>query len=83
MLEWQSIGYKGLDREACPYQWKGIMEHVETRLSKVTLMRLGDTPVTEGIRNAVMKFGEEGVDWYKRFLETLDGAEYPPVAPLY
>jgi hypothetical protein len=83
MLAWQSIGYQGLDREACPYQWKGIMEHVETRLSKVTLMRFGDTAITEGIRQAVEKFGEEGVDWYKRFLETPDGAEYPPVAPLH
>jgi hypothetical protein len=54
MLEWQSIGCKGLDREACPYQWKGIMEHVETRLSKVTLMRIGDTAITEEIRNAVI-----------------------------
>jgi hypothetical protein len=46
-------------------------------------MRSGDTDITEGIRQAVMKFGEEGVDWYKRFLETPDWAEYPPVAPLY
>jgi hypothetical protein len=82
MVEWQSIGYQGLDRAACPYQWKGIMEHVETRLSKVTMIRLSDTQVIEGIHKAVWKFGNEGIDWYTRFMETPDGAEYPPVAPL-
>jgi hypothetical protein len=74
---------KHTDREACPYQWKGIMEHVETRLSKVTLIRSGDTAITEGIRNAVIKYGQERIDWFRRFLETPDGAEYPPAAPLY
>jgi hypothetical protein len=82
MMEWQSIGYQGLDRKACPYQWREIMEHVETRLSKVTLMSVGEVPVREDLRNAVKKFGEEGTDWFKRFLETPDGAEYPPVAPI-
>jgi hypothetical protein len=83
MLEWQSIGYEGLDRKACPYQWREIMEHVETRLSKVTLISTRDSPVREDLWNAVRKFGEEGIEWYKRFLETPDGAEYPPVAPLF
>jgi hypothetical protein len=83
MLEWQSIGYEGLDRKACPYQWREIMEHVETRLSKVTLISTRDSPVREDLWNAVRKFGEEGIEWYKMFLETPDGAEYPPVAPLF
>jgi ribonuclease HI len=59
MLRWKSIDYKGLDREACPYQWKGIMEHVETRLSNVTLVRSGDTAIEERIRRAVTLYGHE------------------------
>jgi hypothetical protein len=62
MVQWQSIGFEGLDREACPYQWKGIMEHVETRLSKVTMVKLSDTPVIEGIHSAVWRFGAEGIE---------------------
>jgi hypothetical protein len=82
MMEWQSIGYQGLDRKACPYQWREIMEHVETRVSKVTLISTGEMPVREDVRKAVQKFGEEGTDWFKRFMETPDVAEYPPVAPI-
>jgi hypothetical protein len=25
MMEWKSLNYQGLDRDACPHQWKGIM----------------------------------------------------------
>jgi hypothetical protein len=82
MLEWQSIGHQGLDRKACPYQWREIMAHVETRLAKVTLIRASEVPVLEGVQKAVLKFGQEGIEWYQRFLETPDGAEYPPVAPI-
>jgi hypothetical protein len=41
-----------------------------------------DSPVREDVRHAVLKYGEEGIDWHKRWLETPDGAEYPPVAPI-
>jgi ribonuclease HI len=82
MLGWQSVGYEGLDRKACPHQWREIMEHVETRLSKATLISTRDSPVREDLWNAVKKYGAEGIEWYKGFLETPDGAEYPPVAPL-
>jgi hypothetical protein len=83
MLGWQSVGYEGLDRKACPYQWREIMDHVETRLSKVTLISTGEIPVREDIRHAVKTFGEEGTDWLKRLMETPVGAEYPPAAPLF
>jgi hypothetical protein len=57
MLAWQAVGYQGLDRGACPYQWKGIMEHVETRLEKVTMVRSGDSEIAEKIRNAATMYG--------------------------
>jgi hypothetical protein len=59
------------------------MEHVETRLSKVTLISTRDSPVRDDLWNAVKKFGGEGIDWYQRFMETPVGAEYPPAAPLF
>jgi hypothetical protein len=82
MLAWQAVGYQGLDRGACPYQWKGIMEHVEARLEKVTMVRSGDSDIAERIRNAATMYGREGVDWYRDLLATPVGGDYPPTAPL-
>jgi hypothetical protein len=76
-----TVGYKGLDQNACPLQWKGIMEHVERRISNVTLVKLDEMDIDPKIRNAVSLYGNEGVQWYREFLATQDGAEYPPVAP--
>jgi hypothetical protein len=59
------------------------MEDVETRLANVTLIRFENSDITERIRNAVAKYGQEGVDWYRGFLETPVGAEYPPTVPFY
>jgi hypothetical protein len=42
MMAWREIGYKGLDRSACPFQWKGIMEHVEKRIGAVTMVTPGE-----------------------------------------
>jgi hypothetical protein len=81
MLAWQSIGYQGLDRGACPFQWKGIMEHVETRVEKATMVKSGDSDVTQRIRNAVSLYGIEGVGWYREFLATPVEGDYPPTAP--
>jgi hypothetical protein len=82
MLAWKSIDYQGLDRKACPHYWQDIMGHAETRLSRVTMVSASEMPVREDLRSAVQKFGMEGLEWYQRFMETPDGAEYPPVAPL-
>jgi hypothetical protein len=82
MLGWKVVGYEGLDRDACAYQWKGIMESVETRLANVTLVRSGDADIPESIKNAAEKYGHEGTDWYRRLLETPVGGDYPPTAPI-
>jgi hypothetical protein len=37
MLGWKSVNYQGLDRNACPPQWKWIMGHVKTRVDEVIL----------------------------------------------
>jgi hypothetical protein len=82
MVGWKAAGYVGLDRDACAYQWKGIMEGCETRLANVTLVRVGDADILDSIKNAGEKYGHEGPGWYGRLLETPDGAEYPPAAPV-
>jgi hypothetical protein len=84
MLRWKEANYEGLDRKACPYYWEDIMAHAETRLSKVTMMSSSDHPVWPEFKEAVKKYGIEGIDWYQRYLETPVGlgAEPPPVAPL-
>jgi hypothetical protein len=81
MMGWKSVGYQDLDRNACPLQWKGIMEQVEQRLCNVTLVRLSEMEIEPKIQQAVSLYGQEGVQWYREFLATPDGAEYPPVAP--
>jgi hypothetical protein len=56
------------------------MEHVETRLENVTLVRSGDSDIAEKIRNAETMYGQEGVDWYGEYLATPVGGDYPPTA---
>jgi hypothetical protein len=62
MLAWKEANYEGLDRKACPYYWQDIMGHAETRLSKVTMMSLSDNPVWGEFRDAVAKYGLEGIE---------------------
>jgi hypothetical protein len=58
------------------------MESAETRLANVMVIRSEESDITERIRNASVKYGLEGVEGYKALLETPDGAEYPPAAPI-
>jgi hypothetical protein len=81
MMAWREIGYQGLDRDACPSQWKGIMEHVEQRIGVVTLVKFSDIIVDQKMHQAVSLHGEEGVQWYRELLATPLGNEYPPEAP--
>jgi hypothetical protein len=81
MLAWESIGCKGLDRGACPYQWKEIMEHVETRVEQMRMVKSGDSDIAQRIRNAASLYGIEGLSWYREFLATPVGGDYPPTAP--
>jgi hypothetical protein len=84
MLSWKEANYEGLDRKACPPYWVDIMAHAETRLSKVTMRSTRDELIWPEFKEAVKKYGIEGIDWYQRHLETPVGlgAEPPPVAPL-
>jgi hypothetical protein len=81
MLGCKSVDYQGLDRGACPPQWKGIMKHVETRLNQVRMVKLSEPDIEPRIKNAVVLFAYEGVQWYKDFLATPVGGDYPPAAP--
>jgi hypothetical protein len=85
MLAWKDADYEGLDRKACPHYWQEIMGHTETRLSTVTMMHINSNPVWPEFKEAVTKYGMEGIEWYQRYLETPLGlgAEPPPVAPLF
>jgi hypothetical protein len=81
MLGWKSIDYQGLDRSVCSPQWKGIMKHVETRVDQVRMVKLNESDIEPRIRNAVVLFAHEGIPWYKDFLATPVGGDYPPAAP--
>jgi hypothetical protein len=85
MSAWKDAKYEGLGRKACPHYWEDIMGHAETRLSKVTMIHINDEPVWPEFKEAVRKYGIEGIEWYRRYLETQVGlgAELPPVAPLF
>jgi hypothetical protein len=81
MLGWKSVDYQGPDRDACPSQWKGIMKHVETRVDQVRMVKLSESDIEPRIRHAVIQFAHEGIQWYKDFLATPVGGDYPPAAP--
>jgi hypothetical protein len=59
MLGWKAVGYQGLDRSACPPQWKGIMEHVETRVDQVRMVKLSESDIEQKIRTPVVKFANQ------------------------
>jgi hypothetical protein len=81
MMGWKEVGYQGLDQNACPLQWKGIMEHVEQRISWLTMVKLSEMDIDPKIRNAVSLHGYEGIQWYRDFMATPVGMEYPPAVP--
>jgi hypothetical protein len=81
MMAWKEIGYKGLDRNACMFQWKGIMEHVEQRIGVVTLVKISEMEIDPKMYQAVSMYAEEGIHWYHEYMATPVGAEYPPAAP--
>jgi hypothetical protein len=74
MMAWREIGYKGLDRDACPFQWKGIMKHVEQRIGVVTMVKFSDIMVDQKMHQAVSMYGDEGVPCYREVLATRWGA---------
>jgi hypothetical protein len=57
------------------------MEHVEQRLGAVTMVRFNDIIIDQKIHQAGSLYGAEGVQWYRDFLATPVGVDYPPVAP--
>jgi hypothetical protein len=81
MMAWREIGYKCLDRNACPSQWKGVMEHVEQRIGVVTMVKLCDIVMDPKIHQAVSMYGNEGVQWYRDLMATPVGGDFPPTAP--
>jgi hypothetical protein len=83
MLAWKSVGYRDLDRGQCAFQWKGIMEHAGERLCDVNMVKLSESDIEDRIRNAVSLYGLEGAEWFREFMATPVGGEYPPWAPWY
>jgi hypothetical protein len=61
MMGWKEVGYQGLDRNACPLQWKEIMEHVEQRIGNVTMVKSSEMTIDPKIYQAVSMYGDEGV----------------------
>jgi hypothetical protein len=39
MMQWESHGYQGLYRDACPPQWMKIMESLEGRTEGIAIMK--------------------------------------------
>jgi hypothetical protein len=60
VMAWREVGYKGLDRDACMFQWKGIMEHVERRIGIVTLVKISDMVIDPKMYQAVSMYAERG-----------------------
>jgi hypothetical protein len=63
------------------YWLSRIMEHVETRVDEVRMVKLSESDIEPRIKNAVILFAHEGVNWYHEFLATPVGGDYPPAAP--
>jgi hypothetical protein len=57
------------------------MKHVETRVDEVRMVKLRESDIEPRIRQAVILFAHEEIQWYKDFLATPVGGDYPPAAP--
>jgi hypothetical protein len=57
------------------------MEHVETRVDEVRIVKLSESDIEPRIRRAAALFATEGISWYRGFLATPVGGDYPPGAP--
>jgi hypothetical protein len=59
------------------------MEHVETRVDQVRMVKLSESAIEPRIKNAVVLFAREGVNCYRELLATPVGVDYPPAAPWF
>jgi hypothetical protein len=57
------------------------MKDVETRVDQVRMVKLSESDIEPRIRNAVVLFAYEGIQWYREFLATPVGGDYPPALP--
>jgi hypothetical protein len=81
IMGWKSVNYQSLGPNACPLQWKGIMEHIEWLVRDLVMVKLSDLEIDPMIRDAVILYAHEGIRWYRGLMATPAGGDYPPVAP--
>jgi hypothetical protein len=61
MMQWKSVGYEGLDRDACQPQWKEIMGSPEGRTRGVVMVKLSECQVNPSILEALTLYGQEAI----------------------
>jgi hypothetical protein len=65
-MQWKQAGYQGLDRDACPNQWAGIMGSSEGRTAGIEVRKLDYTTSSEIRVLAKVEVFEEGSYEWKR-----------------
>jgi hypothetical protein len=80
MMQWKSIGYKGLDYDACPPQWKKIIGSIEGRTGGIGIFKS-----TEDIQlhEAARMYALEGIERLEEDLAFLVDAYRRPEAPWF
>jgi hypothetical protein len=61
MMEWKSLNYQGLDRDACPYQWKGIIGYLEGRTRGLEMAKMETMGIDQAILKAATMYAHEGI----------------------
>jgi hypothetical protein len=83
MMEWKSLHYQGLDRSACPYQWKGIMGVLKGLTRGLEMMKLETMVVDQAIVKAAVLYAQEGILWLREDIATPVDAVRRPEAPWF
>jgi hypothetical protein len=81
MMQWKSVGYEGLDRDACPPEWKETMGGLEGRTRGVMMLKLRECQVNPSIVEALRLDRQEAIPRLQEDLALPVDAYHRPEAP--
>jgi hypothetical protein len=81
MMDWKAKRYQGLDRDACPPQWKGIMGSLEGRTQGVTVAKITERLTDSTMLDAIKAYATEAVPRLEEDLTLPVDAYRQPEAP--
>jgi hypothetical protein len=78
MLQWKEVGYQGLDRDACPPQWAGIMMGLVGKTQGLAMVKFEERTMDSTMMDAVRLCAMEAIPQLEEDLvDPIDGYHQP------